>query len=215
MIFVYPYRKNDSRELEWSLRSVQSRLDGDCIVIGDTPDFAIGVPIITGYGSEWRSYSPYHNVIDKILQACHLYDEFVLMNDDFFVMNWIDVTKHYNRGSMLEHLNQRKYDSYARALKNTRNLLHEKGYPDVDFELHRPMLINSKKMLKAIKEITPQLRSSQTILIRSYYGNRFGLVSEHASDVKNPDDYKELDVISTNEDTFKGELGEYIKEMLS
>lgn len=215
MNIVYPYRKNDSRELEWSLKSVRKNLEGDVIIIGDTPDFEVDATVITGYGSEWRGYSPYHNVIDKILQACQLYDEFVLMNDDFFVLNPIDITKHYNRGNMLDHMNARKFDSYTRALHNTRNLLSARGHTDVDFEVHTPMLINSKQMIQAIYEIMPQLRNSQTILIRSYYGNRYGLVSETISDVKNPGNYKELDVISTNEDTFKGEIGEYIKEKLS
>lgn len=215
MRYVYPYRKNDSRELEWSIASVKKNLAGEISIIGDKPDFEVEATVISTYGSEWKSYSPYHNVLDKILMACQLYDEFVLMNDDFFILNPIDITKHYNRGGMLEHVNGRKFDSYTRALQNTRNLLSGRGLTDVDFETHTPMLIKSKLMLQAISEILPQLRNSQTILIRSYYGNRFGLVSETISDVKNPDNYKELDMISTNEETFAGEIGQYIKEKLS
>lgn len=220
MNFVYPYRQNESEELEWSIKSVIKNAEVHDIVllVDDNPtheETLHGGRIITVPTCEWFKYSPYHNVINKLITACFMFEEFILMNDDFFIMKPYDLAKYYNRGNMLDHLNSRKYDSYTRALKNTRNLLVSRGYTDIDFELHVPMLINSRQMLEVIEEITPQLRNSQSILIRSYYGNKFGLVSEHMGDVKNPDTYEGMASLSTNEQSFAGELGNYIKEKLS
>ena len=63
-------------------------------------------------------------------------------------------------------------------------------------------------------EIMPQLVASRAVMIRSYYGNRFGIESEYMEDVKNVQNYKELPIISTNEMTFAGEMGAYIKDNL-
>jgi len=111
-------------------------------------------------------------------------------------------------------MNARKYDTYARALRNTHNLLREKGYDALDFELHTPMVFKSDLLKIAIAEMMPYLFNSRSLMIRSYYANRFGIESEYSEDVKNPKNYKELPIISTNEMTFAGEIGAYIKEKL-
>lgn len=216
MNVVYPYRLNESDELYYSIKSVKKHVKhAKIFIIGDEPTFKTKAKVIQPLDNEWAKFSPYHDVINKLLTACDLGDEFILMNDDFFIMEPMREAPSFNRGTMLDHLNQRRYDTYTRALRNTRNLLAEKGYNQMDYELHAPMLINSDMMRMAIEEILPQLRFSKSILIRSYYGNKWGIISEHSGDFKNPDDYKDLPFISTNEVTFAGEIGNYIKEKLS
>lgn len=217
MIVVYPYRKSDSEELIYSIKSVKKHLsDAEIHIIGDDPGFTDEqVTLHTPDSRDWQWYSPYHNVIRKVLAACDIADEFILMNDDFFIMEPLEAIPAVNMGKLLDHINYRRYDSYTKAMRNTRNLLLERRLGEVDYESHTPMLINSEKMRAAILSILPQLASSKSILIRSYYGNMYPHDSEQINDVKNPSNPEGMVFISTNEMTFSGELGQYIKEKLS
>lgn len=215
MIVVYPYRKSVSQELEYSIKSVRKHLsDAEIFVIGDDPEL-FDVTVVKPVEREWSHYSPYSNVISKLLDACELAEEFVMMNDDFFIMDDFKTIPSFNKGTLLEHLNLRRYDTYTRAMRNTRNILRDKAYEELNFEMHTPMVFNSKRLKQAIEELIPRLKSSQSILIRSYYGNRFMIESERTVDVKNSELYQVLSFISTNESTFAGEIGDYIKEKLS
>jgi hypothetical protein len=211
MDVVYPYLKSSSRELELSLRSLKN-IDHDRVfVIGEQPEFPVDAEIVRPLKNEWSRYSPYHDVINKLLTACELGEDLIIMNDDIFLMSHNNHDNFF-RGKLLDHLNGRRFDSYARALKNTRNFLLQKGYGERDFELHVPMIVKSSLLKQAIMELMPAIRNSKPIMIRSYYGNRFEIPAEFMDDVKNPSEYQGLHVISTNEATFRGELGDYIRE---
>lgn len=213
---VYPYKESASRELEFSLKSLKNVEYDRVFIVTDDVVLGENVPnvhLIKPLKNGWARYSPYNDVINKLLTICDYADEIVLMNDDIFIMAPDDMlTK--NRGLLVDHLNVRKYDTYARALQNTRNLLSEGGYDELDYELHTPMRMNTALLRIAITELLPKLQSSRSIMIRSYYGNRFAVESDYAEDVKNAANYKDLNVISTNEMTFAGEIGDYIKANL-
>lgn len=213
MDVVYPYIKSASRELEYSLKSLKHIAHDRVFVIGPNPDYPIDAQVIQPARNGWSRYSPYHDVINKLLTACELDDEIILMNDDIFLMSQNKIVT-YNRGTLTDHMNSRRFDSYSRALRNTQRILRQGGYGDIDFELHTPMVMNTALLKIAITELLPHLKSSRALMIRSYYGNRFAVESEYMQDVKNPSNYKDLPILSTNEMTFAGEIGDYIREKL-
>lgn len=211
---VIPYRKTPSEELKWAVKSLRN-LKGvnNIYVVGDKPDYEVDAQFIPHQDNEWSILSAHHNQISKYLKACSLplSDEIILANDDFYVLEETE-PKNYNRGFLTEHINERRYDTYTKALINTRRFLKTKGLKELDFEMHIPMAVNREKLKQAIEEIVPMIRKGRTILIRSYYGNRFGIESEYMEDVKNK---LPLGVYGSSSDkSFKGEYGQAIKEAL-
>jgi len=212
MDVVYPYKKNYSNELEWSIKSLKNIKYKNIYVVGDNPDFNLKATLVKPTKRAWHIFSPFHDQIDKYLTACETSksDYLLLLNDDMFILDKTQI-KNYNRGSITQHLNERNIDSYSSGLRSTMEYLKSKGYTEVDFELHIPMLVERLKLKQAIEELIPILSTSKKIMIRSYYGNRFNIESEYMEDIKNK---IATPYMSTNEDTFLGDLGEHIRNRL-
>lgn len=216
MNVVYPYIKNYSRELEWSIESLKNFEHDGVYVIGDKPDYDIKATIVHPKTERWGALSPYANVINKLLIACNLdiSDDFLFMNDDIFLLAEYDGTT-FDRGDLLHHINNRRPDSYTTALRNTFQWLEKNKYPTKNYETHTPMVFNKTKLKELIERIVPKMSGGHTLLVRSLYGNVYDIPSEYmAIDTKDPPDYERRKILSTNEATFNGKLGEYIRESL-
>ena len=214
---VYPYIKNYSRELEWSIKSLKNVEHGEVYVIGLKPDYEVPATFISPQRNHWSGLSPYNDVINKILQACNLdiSDDFLYMNDDLFILDAYNGTT-YDRGDLLDHINGRRPDSYTTALRNTLQWLRKNNYPTKDFETHTPIVFNRDKMKQLIDRILPRINGGHNVLIRSLYGNVYGVDSEYMeNDTKNPQNYIGRTILSTNENTFIGKIGQYIMCTLS
>lgn len=214
MKVIYPYRKTQSRELEWSIKSLKNiKHDGICIV-GDEPPYEVDAEYIMHLPGEYSS-SPHHDQAVKYLLACSKIDddELLLMNDDFFIMKQWD-PQNYNKGILSQQIESRKNDAYTQALRNTEDFLMNSGYGTFNFEMHTPMLVNRQMLQDAIDEILPRMHSKTPILVRSYYGNKYGLMTPFSEDVKNPAHYKDATLLSTTDSSFLGEIGGYIRKAL-
>jgi hypothetical protein len=213
MKVIYPYRKNASRELEWSIKSLKNVKHSGVYVIGEEPDFPIDAEVMWHLPGEYSS-TPYHDQNVKYLLGCTVDDdELLLMNDDFFIMKpWIP--ENFNKGILSEQIATRKRDAYTTALINTEKFLINRGMSTFNFELHTPMIVEREKLQIALDELMPRIRGSAPVLIRSYYGNRWGLKTARVDDVKNIPDYKGKTLLSTNDKTFMGEMGRYIRSVL-
>lgn len=213
---IYPYLRNYSRELEWSIKSLKNVEHGDVYVIGQAPDYPIDAQIITPQVPPmWARISPYNDVIHKILTYAEKHDGyFLLMNDDIFLIDKYDGTV-YHRG-LLSDRTQGSLNVYRKGLKNTENWLIQNNYPIKDYDCHTPMVMNSQKFIDLVQRILPLLNMGHNLMIRSLYGNVYGVESEKIDvDPKNPPDYQSRKILSTNEETFMGEIGLYIRHKLS
>src|SRR5690606_10294105 len=128
---------------------------------------------IAGYKPTWggdhilhipsdQSGEKYDNVRNNwiaALQDPRLSDDFILMNDDFFIMQ---PTKHVpplRRKKNIEHyiklfseLNPKSH--YVKTMKQVRDTLLSWGIEEISsYELHVPMLINKQKMLTLFEKI--------------------------------------------------------------
>ena len=115
-----------------------------------------------------------------------LSDDFVLFNDDFFVMRKTEKLAPMYRCTMDEHISllKQRYagmaSSYAKVLEKAQNMLKmaNKGYSEVlSYELHIPMIFNKHKLLEVMGAF-PEAHALRTI-----YGNYFQIGGKQADDV--------------------------------
>lgn len=215
---VIPYRKaHPDTELIYSLKSLQNLPHRHIYVVGDKPLWYKGnhIPIKE---RKWLKHHPIHNQEIKIRTACELAelsDEFILSNDDFFVMKPVKL-KHYHRGLLLDQIQARKRkDQYTNSLIDAYDILRHMGIANpLSYELHVPMLLNRQKRLQLSYDMEKYFLKRKSPVMRSVYGNLYVRNSEYMDDVKNIDGYKDSTFLSTNETTFTGNIGKYIKLML-
>ena len=209
---VIPYKLNSTDEIFWCIKSLKNINHGRIIVLGEKPNYDIEAEFISNIDNIIKPTSKYSDQISKYLTACNmdLSDEIIIMNDDFYILEPVEL-ENYNRGTITDHIKSRKPDSYTSGLQSTLNVLTQKGYGEIDYDLHTPMIIDRLKMKEAILELAPILNSGKIVMIRSYYGNKYKIDSKCTEDVKN---IRTSPLISSSDASFNGEIGDYIRGKL-
>ena len=116
---------------------------------------------------------------------------------------------------MTEHLaERRRNDAYKTMLQNTYDYLVANDGTTKDYTTHTPFLYNRKNLLALINQVMPEIKRGKTMSIRTLYGNIFNVPSETIKDVKNPEVYEGLPILSTNEHTFLGQMGAYLRSKI-
>jgi hypothetical protein len=181
MDFVYICKDGINEELRYSIRSVvKSFPDSNIWVVGGKPPWYIGNHI-----SVKQVLTKYRNAIQNLNTICNsneISEEFVLMNDDFYIIKNISSIKTYHGGLLLDKINlYQKLNSnsnYTRKLSATYKKIKSLGIESpLDYELHVPMVMEKKKL----KQI---LENNDQFLWRSIYGNVFNIGGEQMEDVK-------------------------------
>lgn len=179
MDVVYICRKGDNEELRYSLRSVSKNLPESRVwLVGYKPrwysgDF-ISVPDVSS------KFNNIHNLINHIAFEDQISDDFIMMNDDFFITKPLDTVPVYHGGLLLDKIN--KYyelapnSPYNRMLSRTYNNLIKHGINEpLDYDIHIPLPFNRTRLRETIvKKGLP----------RSTYGNLAGIGGEYMPDVK-------------------------------
>ena len=142
----------------------------------------------------------YKNTTASLKRVCanpELSDEFILMNDDFFVLKPItDPVKELNlcRGPIEKVIQEykKRYHNvvmpYIQGMQQTKIFLEDIGIKTpLSYELHIPMVLNKHKVLEMFN--LPHLDSIQVIHKRSLYGNLYLTGSKEINDVKVLIDY--------------------------
>ena len=136
-------------------------------------------------------------------QDPELSENFILMNDDFFILKPIkDPISELNlcRGTIQEvliELRKRNGDDtpYTVSMAQTQIFLQDLGYKEpLSYELHTPMVINKNSFLSIFS--LPHIDSISAGHQRSIYGNLFLKNSKKIKDVKV---YKNFQTDNTNE----------------
>lgn len=179
MDFVYFCRPGNNEELRYSIRSLYANYSNANVwVVGDKPDWYVG-----NYLHVPQTKTKFNNVLESIrsvIDCKEISQSFVLMNDDFFILQPMKTIRNYHGGKLIDKIN--KYDdlmpssAYVKMLKATYDRLVKLGIPDpLDYELHVPMLMNKRKLARSL---TPG------ILWRSMYGNLNSVGGKKMKDVK-------------------------------
>ena len=206
-------------ELRYSLRSVEKNFPCNRVwfyggrPIGAHPDKQ--VIIHQTWGTKWDNV---RNMLRKIAENDEITEDFVLFNDDFFVMKPVENLPPYKWKSMeslwkgIERRNGGRPSTYTKNMKKVAEELTAAGYGTDNYALHLPMVFNRKKMLEML-DTFPDTRSP-----RSVYGNMF--LKKDAKSHKDVKIFrareippKDPDYLSTEDFAFEnGKVGEFIRQ---
>lgn len=207
----------NSEELRYSLRSVCENFTYNQIW------FYCGCPkdikpdrYIPFKQKGYNKLDKVHSTIEDICKNDEITPNFYLFNDDFFIMQPYEQDIPLSNGS-LEYLaysieKRNGVESfYTQYLKYTSKVLKERGYDNLSYACHVPLLINRQQGLQTL-ETFPSIS-----LFRSTYGNHHKLQGKLIDDVKivdyNTIPDEDCILLSTYEDSFeKGQVGKFIRE---
>ncbi len=189
MDLVYICRAGPNEELRYSLRSVAQNLEHDRVwVFGAAPDWLTGaqlVPVQQFPGEGATKWENGMRLFRAIADHPDVSAEFVLMNDDIFVMQPQElVTNHWGPLDevLARHVEMRS-SYYALGMSNTLSVLLEAGFArPLSYELHTPM-----PMTKAgLGQVQDLIAGERRIPLhpRSLYGNLFSVGGDQVDDVK-------------------------------
>ena len=167
--------------------------------------------------SKWNKV---RNMIEKVCLNDDITEDFWLFNDDFFIMKPMseDMPPQYNGDLISDALQMEKRqgheDDFTRRLKCANSALLAAGKTNLNYEVHKPMLINRKKALEVLKEFP------RTPAFRSIYGNCMNVGGESKHDMKiKMVKFKNIfaienkwEFLSTSDESFaEGDMGEIIR----
>ena len=217
MDVVWICRTGPNEELRYSIRSVEANMPHEnIVVVGGKPDWYTGkfieVNTFTAGGQPSRNkYENAKNNIRQVVDNDSISKDFVLMNDDFYVMKPVDQLQYYHGGLLSDKIRTHQTFApgaeYTGVLTRTAQVLDAMGIKDpLDYALHIPMMFNRQKLSEVLKQPIAS--------IRTLYGNMYGVGGCKMGDVKvhpkrnqhapEPFDYKNEDSVflSTADSTF-------------
>jgi hypothetical protein len=211
--------KERNAELRFSLRSL-AHLDHDRVwLAGFQPSWIRNVGLIP---TRERHDDKWQNIAIALEAVCswpELSDRFVLMDDDFFVMQPVDEVPTWHRGPASEFLSRHGGDNaYHRGLRATVRFLQELGHADpLSYELHVPMVFDKAAMADALSLPTQRGKTIACLQQRTLYGNVVGIGGDQVPDVKvvsstRNQPWRERPFISTTDHSFSStDVGKFIR----
>ena len=188
-----------NEEFRYSLRSVCENMPFKRIwVFGGCPKNIVPDIRIRVEQEGKTKWDKVHAMFKMAAENKELSDNFILFNDDFFVMKPVDKIETIHRGLMEDHVKVLGKGPYATMLTGIGEELKSRGLTTYSYELHTPFIFNKKKLLKLLND-NPDLRCTRTM-----YGNTYKIGGKRASDVKifssKPNfDYKSTTFLSTDD----------------
>lgn len=179
MDLVYICRKGDNEELRYSIRSIEKNFPGQKIwVVGYKPEWYNG-PFISIPDTSTK-FNNIRIALTKVCEHPEVSEDFVFMNDDFFLIEPIDKFINYDGGLLSDKITRYRQISptgtYTGLLKKAFRYLKDHGIKNpIDYDIHVPMIFNKTNLLPI---------SYMPFQPRSLYGNLLQIASETITDVK-------------------------------
>jgi hypothetical protein len=205
MDVVYICRYGDNEELKYSLRSLANLQYNNVWVVGGKPSWYAG-----NFIKVEQNINKYRHAIanlSAIVNSNKISEDFILMNDDFYILKPIKKLEVYNEGLLENKINRYKEFApkaqYTKRLISTYDYLVSAGFKKpLSYELHIPMQMSKTKLTEVLKTGR---------LWRSVYGNKYNLGGKKTTDVKvyskedNSVNYlnTKLKFLSTEDNSFK------------
>lgn len=215
-VVYFVKESEENEELRYSLRSVDRNFPHRNVVFvggkpnGLNPDRHIYV--------DQNQETKWSNTSILLRTACldpYISEEFVLFNDDFFILHTIINLPYYSDGPLSKRiyrlrLKHGKLTKYTARLLETKNMLEEKSFSTINYAVHYPIIINKKEMLETFEEFP------QGLMWRSLYGNHHRKLTRLVEDCKIHNNTgapsKHQLYVSTDDKSFRnGRVGEYIR----
>jgi hypothetical protein len=185
---VYVVRKRESNEsLRYSLRSLNNLPHNKVYISGYCPSWVKNViPLNVNQDNRDDLENSNYNLIYAACQN-DLSDKFVLMNDDFYIMEPCEVISPMHQGNLDERIAQYETGNrfgQAYSLIKTRTWLWQQGLAALlSYELHMPIVYNKHQLIKMFTLTDLPLFA---IRPRTMYSNLYKLGGELTKDAKEP-----------------------------
>lgn len=193
MDILYTLKQCDQcDELIYSLRSLSNVPHDKVFLVGGCPSWVDKSKVIhiptEQKGTKW------HNSTNNVKAACldaRLSDDFILMNDDFFILKPIqDPAKEFNlqQGtikSVYAYYFGRNagQTNWCKGMRETGELMQKQGILEpLSYDLHTPMVFNKNKFLQMFD--IAGVNDIAVLHWRSLYGNLFLPNAEYMKDIK-------------------------------
>ncbi|GAA2946000.1 MULTISPECIES: hypothetical protein [Streptomyces] len=213
---VYVVRPGEHNpQLRYSLRSLANLPHRQVWVAGHCPAWVRDVGAIPVPGQPTKYLSSTAN-LRAAAEHPDVAEDFLLFNDDFFVMQPIGVMPVLHRGPVNQvegYYAARAQGKYLRGLRETRALLADLGVPaPLSYELHVPMPMTKTRALETLD--TGQ--HLDVLHKRTLYGGLYSLGGRHITDPKiltrGNHFSRAAPFLSTMPDTFNyGQVGAFIR----
>ena len=188
-----------NEEFRYSLRSICENMPFNRVwVFGGCPTNIIPDVRIRVAQTGKTKWDKVRNMFIMACENKELSDDFILFNDDFYIMKPMTKIEPIYRDTLEGHIAVLGKGAYADLLKSIKQELEDKGKTTLSYELHTPFVFNKKKLLKMLKD-NPDQHCSRTM-----YGNLYKIGGKKHSDVKifsaKPAfDFKNSDMLSTDD----------------
>ena len=221
MDIVYILRNDISGdELRYSLRSLENIPHDKVWFFGGEPEGLVPdrqVTLTQAGISVWQKVS---YTLGIVCRTNEVSDDFILFNDDFFVMKPVEELEAYYNGTLAKRVRELKEKTdglgslYCRNLEQTRELLMSEHKKTYNYAVHVPMIVNKSKALDVLTKYR------RCPMFRSLYGNYWNIGGKNIDDVKIVDLDAEPDTdavfLSTSDKSFEhGKVGEYIRSVFA
>lgn len=197
---VYFIKESEhNEEFRYSLRSICKNMQFKRVwVFGGCPRSIVPDVRIRVEQEGITKWDKVHAMFKLACENKELSENFILFNDDFFIMKPTDKIETIHCGLLEDHVKVLGKGEYADMLSGISDELKRRKLSSYSYELHTPFIFNKKKLLKLLNN-NPDLRCTRTM-----YGNTYKIGGERRSDVKifssNPSfDYKNSDMLSTDD----------------
>jgi len=151
MTFVYPYKKKESDfSIRHSIKSVLKHYPNATVyTIGDKVESVLNIPFIDSNIIRGA------NVTAKILHFAKLglFENFIYMNDDFFINERFDFNRIHQGTEQLERKEGKASIAWNQAVDNSKHWLEHNGYNTTTYECHQPVQFNSKLLIETFNRL--------------------------------------------------------------
>lgn len=201
MDIVYFVREGDeNEELKYSLRSLSNLPHNTVHIVGYKPSWVQNVNHIDiAQDKGGKNLNTTNNMLMAAKNEA-VSEDFILMNDDFFIMKPLSELPRYNRGEIEDVAKYYKqYDSwYYRGMLDTREYMEKLGIKtSLSYELHIPMMFNKQNVTDMFEQYYSDQPPVSVLHKRSLYGNMFNYGGETIEDVKIYTKNGQFDIKST------------------
>lgn len=191
MDIIYPYIKGDN-EIIYSLRSLKNIPHNNVYIVGDKPE-GIDLKKVC-YIPFAQTKTKYKNTTEIIKLMCNnsaVSDDFILMNDDFFILKEIknpveELNLYRDYALKVYEYYIKKYgnNSYSKGILETMKLIQDKLFIEnpLSYELHIPFIFNKFKFLDMFN--IDGVDNISCLHKRTLYGNLYLKDSKPIKDVK-------------------------------
>lgn len=179
---VRPDRTNE--QLRYSLRSLELLTYDRVWIVGFQPSWVQNTNYIRydpgnapGADSHPKAYKTW-KMLKLVSTHKEISEDFILMNDDFFLLRQMPKVINYHRGPINDIIQGRKNNRYIDTMRNTEDLLQKLSRGTLCYEVHGPMTFNKDRLAVAIEVADRYAIPRQHINKRSFYGNYWAIGGE-------------------------------------